>query len=126
MRPELVAFSRGTMTIGRPRYLLACLLIGAATVLWGDTLWGRTQAPATRPNILVLFADDWSWPHASAYGDPVVRTPNFDRIAREGALFTHAFSAAPSCTPSRASLLTGRAVHSLEEGGNLWSALPSR
>ena len=49
---------------------------------------------------------------------------NFDRIAREGARFTHAFAAAPSCSPSRAALLTGQAPHRLEEGGNLWGSLP--
>ena len=81
--------------------------------------------PPQRPNILVIIADDWSYPHAGAYGDRVVKTPTFDRIAREGVLFRNAFVAAPSCTPSRASLLTGRAPHDLAEGGNLWSALPS-
>ena len=85
------------------------------------------QAPPTgAPNILFAIADDWSFPHASAYGDPVVRTPAFDRIAREGALFTHSFTAAPSCTPSRAALLTGQAVHRLAEGGNLHGFLPER
>ncbi|MBT4223422.1 MAG: sulfatase-like hydrolase/transferase, partial [Opitutae bacterium] len=44
-----------------------------------------------KPNILFAFADDWGWPHAGAYGDPVVKTPNFDRLAREGALFHHAY-----------------------------------
>lgn len=91
-----------------------------------DQANAKPQAIASRPNILLLLADDWAWPHAGAYGDKVVKTPTFDRVAREGALFTNAFSAAPSCTPSRASLLTGRAVHQLEEGGNLWSALPSK
>lgn len=79
-----------------------------------------------QPNILVIIADDWSHPHAGAYGDTVVKTPTFDRIAREGVVFTHAFAASPSCTPSRASLLTGRAVHQLEEGGNLWGFLPAK
>ncbi len=97
----------------------------AALTLQADSS-SPPQAPTARPNILFLLADDWGWPHAGAYGDRVVRTPTFDRIAREGALFTHAFSAAPSCTPSRASLLTGRAVHALEEGGNLWSVLPAK
>lgn len=84
-------------------------------------------APAeTRPNILLCIADDWAWPHASVYGDRIVRTPNFDRVAREGVLFTHAFSAAPSCTPSRAAILTGQAPHRLAEGGNLWGFLPAR
>ena len=79
-----------------------------------------------RPNILMVIADDWAWPHAGAYGDHVVKTPHFDRVAREGILFTHAFSAAPSCTPSRAAMLTGQAPHRLAEGGNLHGFLPSR
>jgi arylsulfatase A-like enzyme len=84
------------------------------------------QPPPSPPNILVVIGDDWSYPHAGILGDKVVQTPTFDRIAREGVLFRNAFVAAPSCTPSRASLLTGRAVHQLEEGGNLWSFLPSK
>src|SRR3989440_10158153 len=79
-----------------------------------------------RPNILFCLADDWAWPHAGAYGDKVIQTPNFDRVAREGVLFTHAFSAAPSCTPSRAAMLTGQAPHRLEEGGNLHGFLPKK
>jgi N-sulfoglucosamine sulfohydrolase len=86
----------------------------------------QPQAAASRPNILLIIADDWSYPHAGAYGDRVVKTPTFDRVAREGALFTNAYCASPSCTPSRASLLTGRAVHQLEEGGNLWSSLSAK
>jgi N-sulfoglucosamine sulfohydrolase len=77
-----------------------------------------------RPNILVAIADDWGWPHAGAYGDPVVKTPTFDRIAREGVLFTHAFCSSPSCSPSRAALLTGQWHWRLEEGANLWGTLP--
>lgn len=81
---------------------------------------------ATPPDILLIVADDWSYPHAGAYGDRVVRTPSFDRLAREGALFTNAYTASPSCTPSRGAILTGRLVHQLEEGGNLWSSLPTK
>jgi N-sulfoglucosamine sulfohydrolase len=81
-------------------------------------------APKPRPNILFCFADDWAYPHAGVYGDPVIKTPNFDRVAKEGVLFTHAFSAAPSCTPSRAAVLTGQYPHRLREGGNLLAFLP--
>jgi N-sulfoglucosamine sulfohydrolase len=87
---------------------------------------GSQRATLQRPNILVIIADDWGHPHAGAYGDRVVRTPTFDRIARQGTLFRNAFAAAPSCTPSRAALLTGRAPHELAEGGNLWGTLPAR
>ena len=79
-----------------------------------------------RPNILFCIADDWAFPHAGIYGDKVVQTPVFDRVARQGVLFTHAFSAAPSCTPSRAAIVTGQAPHRLEEGGNLWGFLPKK
>src|SRR5207244_704104 len=71
-------------------------------------------------------ADDWSWPHAGIYGDKVVHTPTFDKFAAEGALFTHAFCVSPSCTPSRAAILTGQTIHRLEEGGNLWGILPQK
>ena len=74
----------------------------------------RPKKASSRPNILFAFADDWGR-YASAYaklepGGPndVIRTPNFDRIAREGVLFTNAFVNAPSCTPCRSSLLSGQ------------------
>lgn len=79
-----------------------------------------------KPNILFVIADDWSFPHAGAYGDKVVRTPNIDEVARLGVLFTNAFTAAPSCTPSRAAILTGRYPHELEQGANLWGFLPKQ
>jgi len=107
-------------------------IIGLAAILTGSAADDRSRRasrqPVTvrRPNIVFAIADDWSAPHAGVYGDPTVGTPVFDRIAREGALFTHAFTAAPSCTPSRAALLTGQAVHRLEEGANLHGFLPKR
>ena len=68
-----------------------------------------------RPNILFFFADDWG-KYASAYAkletrsspNQIVRTPNIDRLASEGVIFRHAFVNAPSCTPCRSSLLSGR------------------
>jgi len=82
-------------------------------------------AADARPNILFAIADDWSWPHAGVYGDTCVKTPTFDRIAKEGVLFKNSFCAAPSCTPSRAAVLAGRPVHALKDTGNLWSVLPA-
>ncbi len=61
-----------------------------------------------------------------ASGDPVVRTPVFDRIAAEGVRFSHAFCSSPSCTPSRGALLTGQACYRLEEGVNVGSSLPAK
>lgn len=80
-------------------------------------------AEPDRPNILFCIADDWGWPHAGVYGDPVVATPAFDRVAREGVLLEHAFVSSPSCTPSRNAILTGQHHWRLGAGANLWSWL---
>ena len=86
-----------------------------------------TQVAADeRPNILFCLADDWGWPHAGVYGDRVVETPTFDRLAREGVLCRRAFVASPSCTPSRNAILTGQQFYRLGEGANLHSTLDPR
>ena len=74
-----------------------------------DIFAARKKAGA-RPNILFCLADDQSYPHAGAYGDKVIKTPSFDRIAKEGVLFNHAYCAAPSCTHSRSGILTGQHI----------------
>ena len=84
------------------------------------------QRGGRRPNILFALADDWGWPFASITGDPVVKTPVFDRVARRGVLFTNAFVSAPSCSPSRAAILTGQWHWRLEEGANLGGTLPAK
>jgi len=82
--------------------------------------------PSLRPNILFAIADDWGWPHAGAYGDTVVSTATFDRLVEEGIKFEHAYVSSPSCTPSRAAILTGQWHWRLEESANLWSTLQSK
>lgn len=79
-----------------------------------------------RPNIVFLIADDWSYPHAGVFGDQTVRTPTFDGLSDMGVLFENAYCAAPSCSPSRASILLGRYPHQLESAGNLWSVIPNK
>ncbi len=81
------------------------------------------DAPAKRPNILLAIADDWGL-HAGAYGTPVVKTPTFDRLAREGARCDQAYVSSPSCTPSRGALLTGQYHWRLKSAANLWSIFP--
>lgn len=89
------------------------------------TLVLSLAAPAAgRPSIVLCVADDWGWPHAGAYGDEAVQTPTFDRLAREGVLFQHAYVSSPSCTPSRNALITGEYHWELGPGANLWSTLP--
>lgn len=105
--------------LNRPLTLcLTALLLATAAGL-------ATPASADdRPNILFAMADDWGYPHAGVYGDPVVQTPTFDRLAREGVLFEQAYVSSPSCTPSRGAILTGQYHWRLKGAGNLWSVFP--
>lgn len=109
----------------------------AVTLILGSLSWAMTATclaaaddsagtGTQKPNFLLAIADDWGWPHAGAYGDPVVQTPTFDRLAREGVLFRHAYVSSPSCTPSRGALLTGQWHWRLREGANLHGTLPER
>jgi len=63
---------------------------------------------AATPNIVIILADDLGYGDLGCYGHPSIRTPNLDRMAREGMRFTDFYAAAEVCTPSRTSLLTGR------------------
>src|SRR5205085_5005963 len=96
-----------------------------------------SHAAAPKWNILFCFADDWgryASCHAKIDGEPslndVIKTPNVDRLAREGVLFRNAFVNAPSCTPCRSSLLSGRYFFNCGRGaipqGAIWdSSIPS-
>ena len=68
--------------------------------------------PSSRPNIILLIADDMAWDDSGAYGHKTVRTPNLDNLARQGMRFDRAFLTASSCSPSRSSMITGRYPHS--------------
>jgi arylsulfatase A-like enzyme len=117
--------ARGSQPITVLLPMIALSWLGAAGGLSPAAAEGGrdTAGSAPRPNILFCIADDWGWPDAGAYGDPVVKTPGFDRVAREGVLFQNAFVTSPSCTPSRNSILTGQMHWRLGAGVNLWSSL---
>jgi N-acetylglucosamine-6-sulfatase len=68
-------------------------------------------ADPPRPNVVFILMDDLRWDEIGCAGHPFVKTPNIDRIAREGAFFRNAFATTPLCSPSRASFLTGRYPH---------------
>ncbi len=88
----------------------AACLVGALFALNG-----HSANAAERPNFLFIIFDDMSWNTAGAYGCDWVKTPNLDRVAREGVKFEHAFTSNPKCSPCRASILTGRNSWQLEE-----------
>jgi len=73
------------------------------------------------PNVVIIFLDDVGYGDLGAYGHPTIRTPHMDRMAAEGVKLTGFYAAAPSCSPSRAGLLTGRYP---VRAGILWALGP--
>lgn len=110
--------------IGLGLFLLVCLW-----PLRASSVGRPLRSQDARPNILFCFADDWGR-YASIFAalerepslNQVVKTPNIDRVAREGVLFRHAFVNAPSCTPSRSALLSGRYFFNTGRGAILQTA----
>jgi N-sulfoglucosamine sulfohydrolase len=96
------------------------------TLFFLITLLAVQVAAAARPNILFIIADDASRNSMGVYGAQYVKTPNFDRLAKEGILFTNAYNNNPKCAPARACLLTGRYSWQLEEACNHGPFLSSK
>ena len=85
------------------------LIAVSATLLL--LLAGFGPAPAEPPNLLFIFTDDHAYQAVGAYGSKLNRTPNIDRIAREGMRFDRALVTNSICAPSRAVILTGKYSH---------------
>jgi arylsulfatase len=97
------------------RFLSLVLFLAApASLSAAAPLAGR------RPNIILIITDDQGWADLSCHGNPILKTPNLDRLHREGARFTD-FQVSPTCAPTRSALLTGRhefrngITHTIEE-----------
>ncbi len=65
----------------------------------------------SRPNIILIIADDVGWNDIGCYGNTAIHTPNIDQLAKEGMRFTNVFVTSSSCSPSRSSIITGRYPH---------------
>ena len=92
------------------RQLILATLLAVSTGC--RTGWDEPDGESkSKPNIVFVLLDDIRWDDLGAAGHPWVRTPNFDRIAREGAFFRNAFATTPLCSPNRASILTGQYAH---------------
>ncbi|MEM9886694.1 MAG: sulfatase [Bacteroidota bacterium] len=79
-------------------FLLNCLLVS----------FTLSAQDASKPNIIIIYADDLGYGDLSCFGAEDITTPNIDRLAKEGIKFTDFYSASPVCSPSRAALMTGR------------------
>ena len=78
-------------------------------ILCGGAEARGVAANPERPNIIVILADDFGYGSLGCYGGPSnLRTPNLDRLAREGRRFTQAYAPGSVCSPTRYALLTGR------------------
>ncbi|MCB1089722.1 MAG: sulfatase-like hydrolase/transferase, partial [Verrucomicrobiae bacterium] len=71
------------------------------------TLCEAPSAEPSKPNIVFIFADDWGWGDLSCHGHPWLKTPNLDRLAREGTDFQQFNVLNPVCSPSRTAAMTG-------------------
>jgi len=97
--------------------LISCSLLQAC---------GSRKEPTKKPNILFAIADDASWKHFSAYGCNWVKTPAFDKVAKNGVLFNNAYTPNAKCAPSRAVILTGRNSWQLEDATNHSPYFPAK
>jgi len=68
----------------------------------------RASSSAGRPNFVFIFADDLGWGDLGCYGNRQIRTPNLDRLAEQGTLFTQFYVSGSVCSPSRAAIMTGQ------------------
>ena len=90
------------------RFLLSLLTMFAAPVLAAFPLASVTLAqPRERPNIVFLITDDQGYGDLSAHGNPILKTPNLDRLHAESVRFTD-FHVSPTCAPTRSAIMTGR------------------
>lgn len=103
----------------------AKLLSFISLVSFSSTIQSATESEEQRkhPNILFCIADDAG--HMSAYGTPWISTPSFDRVAKEGLLFEHAYTCNAKSAPSRATIITGRNSWQLKEACNHWPKFPA-
>ncbi len=103
-----------------PLNLLASAILAAALLACGDAVDEPAHdAERPPPNVLFIMADDHAYQAISAYGSDLIETPNIDRIGREGLRFDRAFVGNSICSPSRATLLTGKFSHANGVRNNL-------
>src|SRR5436190_7380691 len=91
------------------RRIIELLTISCVAVFGSSTILAQASArPATRPNVVLVLMDDMGYGDIGSYGVKDAKTPNLDRLARQGIRLTDAYANASNCSPTRAGLITGR------------------
>jgi len=91
----------------RRNFLKTAGFTAAALALSGCESFFKQASSLDKPNVVIIFCDDVGYADVGVFGAKGYKTPNIDRMAAEGVKFTDFYAAAPSCTPSRAALMTG-------------------
>ncbi len=107
--PQRPLFRRRLSHLIAARFPLLCVVISAGALLSPDAGTCEASAPSDgAPNIVLIMADDLGYGDLGCYGCDDIDTPNLDRLASEGLRFTDHYANGPTCSPTRAALLTGR------------------
>jgi len=93
--------------VNRRDFLKLSAGAGALTLIPGCFI-NSHQSPAKKLNFVFILIDDMGWTDAGCYGSTFYETPNIDKLAAEGMRFTNAYAACPVCSPTRASIMTGK------------------
>ncbi|MCA9068433.1 MAG: sulfatase-like hydrolase/transferase, partial [Planctomycetaceae bacterium] len=97
---------------------LAVFVVCVSQSIYTPTVVAQTNK---RPNIVLIMADDLGWKDLHCQGNPVLKTPRIDSLAKQGVRFSNAYAAAPVCSPTRAALITGLAparLHITQHGAD--------
>ena len=88
---------------------LSCAAVGlaGASVAWPE-IGARAEDKMTRPNFVFVLADDWGWGDLGCFGNDLLKTPNLDKLASQGTIFTQFYVNGSVCSPTRAGIMTGR------------------
>lgn len=100
--------------------LLRCIVFLLLPVVIISCKASKSTETDSRPNIVLIIADDVSWNDIGPYGNPSIRTPNLDKLAADGMLFTEAFLSTSSCSPSRTSIISGLYPHNTDAEQLSW------
>ena len=97
------------VNVNKNRLLITNSILGLCAIISSSVVLADTEeSKPSRPNIVVVLADDMGWGDCSTYGHKVIKSPNLDRLAAEGVKFSQCYSASGVCSPSRSAILTGR------------------